>query len=88
MSTEGQRQSQVGEQMGRLDDSINVAGESLEQLRERLKSYSQHDVTTGTKEVAAPVETLVPFASQIQDCVGKLVTLNDDIQSTILGLEI
>ena len=87
MSTEGQRQSQVGEQMGRLEGSINVAAESLEQLRDRLKSYSRHN--DGTKrETAEPVETLVPFASQIQDCVGKLVTLNGDIQSTIAELEI
>ena len=82
------KQSQVGEQMNRLQDSINVAAESLEQLRERLKSYSQHDVTPETKPGAAPVEDLVPFASHIRDCVDKLVTLNDDIQSTILGLEI
>ena len=90
MSTEGQRQSQVGEQMNRLEGSINMAAESLEQLRERLKSYSQHNIgyTTGAKEDAAPVEDLVPFASHIRDCVDKLVALNDDIQSTIAGLEI
>ena len=88
MSTEGQRQSQVGEQMSRLEGSINMAAESLEQLRERLKSYSQHNITTGAKEDAAPVEDLVPFASHIRDCVDKLVALNGDIQSTILGLEI
>ena len=88
MSTED-RQSQVGEQMNRLEDSINVAAESLKKLRDRLGPCSRNTDSPSTKcEKAAAIEDLVPFASEIRNRVDKLVTLNDDIQSTILGLEI
>lgn len=85
--SEGARQTQVVDQMNRLDGAISNANREIENLRGRLQSCSRSE-TTCVESPPEKSQELVPFAKSISDSALRVERITGQLQDVMAALEI
>lgn len=87
MNDAGSRETQLGQQMSRLDGAIKSATDSIGQLRGRLQPILRPEPSCAIKLGENPQEELVPFANEIRSKAEQVSQLNTQIIDIMSNLE-